>query len=223
MRLIINCVGGGTHSLFVNQPFLVRDVKKFLESKEGVPVPQQVLLFAGQELQDAGDLFNDYQMDQYSLAHEVVVYMQRQLAEPRQVYLCSSDHQSQLHPELVESSSTLSNVMDLLQLRSLTAGPFHKEEDGSSSIVVKRQDGSSTRLVVGAGDSISDLESKISAAQQGTAPSTLLFYQAADGCLHVVFSPSQDAAPRTYPVYQRSTLPQPAMMVSRQSCHQRQI
>lgn len=96
--------------------------------------------------------------------------MQRQLAEPRQVYLCSSDHQSQLHPELVESSSTLSNVMDLLQLRSLTAGPFHKEEDGSSSIVVKRQDGSSTRLVVGAGDSISDLESKISAAQQVRHP-----------------------------------------------------
>jgi hypothetical protein len=56
---------------------------------------------------------------------QVVVYMQRQLLEPVLVYLCQPGPAPCLmHPEIVESHSTLANIMALLQQRKLACRPF---------------------------------------------------------------------------------------------------
>ncbi len=56
---------------FVLEPMLVSEVKQHVQRLEGVPVEQQTLLFAGNELADHLDLQSDLQLDQYSLAEEV--------------------------------------------------------------------------------------------------------------------------------------------------------
>lgn len=104
---------------------------------------------------------------------QVVVYMQRHLHEPLRVYLCQpGTAPTQQQAEMVEASSTLSNIMNLLTTRHLVSRPFPSaavataaaaskakassaapsasSADGSSNpnailpscVVVKRQDGS---------------------------------------------------------------------------------
>jgi hypothetical protein len=61
----------------------------------------------------------------YILLLQVVVYMQQQLADPVRVYLCQpSLRPFKMHPELVENSSTLTNIMSLLTQRQLTCRSF---------------------------------------------------------------------------------------------------
>jgi hypothetical protein len=111
---------------------------------------------------------------------QVVVYLQPRLSLPVRVYLCGQPGTPNLRmfPEVVEASSTLANIQELLQLRQLTCMAFPAEEhsasipsaqqqqqqeqqqpaqacssstsSGSSSVVVKRQDGSCcSRVCVG--------------------------------------------------------------------------
>ncbi|WIA22995.1 hypothetical protein OEZ86_009913 [Tetradesmus obliquus] len=126
MRIIVNCTGGGSHSMMLLDSTTVHDLKQHIERKEGVPVHQQLLLFAGQVLcPDSALLLDHLGLDKFSLAHEVVVYMQRQLAEPVLVYLCQpGPAPCQLHAETVEAHSTLANIMGLLQQRKLASRPF---------------------------------------------------------------------------------------------------
>lgn len=53
---------------------------------------------------------------------------------------------------------------------------------------------------------------------QDVAPSHLSFCQAQDGCLHVVWGPSADSSSNSHTVYNRSSMPQTTMLVSREAC-----
>lgn len=64
-----------------------------------------------------------------SFVLQVVVYMQRQLSEPLRVFLCQpGPGPCRQHPEMVEASSTLSNIMQILTTRQLTTRPFPVQE-----------------------------------------------------------------------------------------------
>jgi len=61
-----------------------------------------------------------------ALVLQVVVYMQPQLSQPVRVYLSKQPGSAncRMFPEVVEASSTLANIQDLLAERQLTCMPF---------------------------------------------------------------------------------------------------
>eukprot|EP00878_Enallax_costatus_P043598 GHUV01051626.1.p1 GENE.GHUV01051626.1~~GHUV01051626.1.p1 ORF type:complete len:257 (+),score=87.20 GHUV01051626.1:404-1174(+) len=227
----------------------VLDLKQHVARKEGVSPDQQLLMFAGRQLfPDSALLLDHLALDSYSLAHEVVVYMQRQLSEPLRIYLCHpGTAPTQQQAEMVEASSTLSNIMNLLTTRHLSTRPFPTTaaalgsaapaaankpraaglasaggtdsavSSGSailpSCVVVKRQDGScSSKVHVTEDCTVQQLVETIEQVE-GVSASHLTFYQAPDGCLHVVYGPSADPCVNTHTVYSRSCKPQPPMQV----------
>lgn len=67
---------------------------------------------------------------------QVVVYMQPQLSQPVRVYLSTqpggSNAKQRLFPEVVEASSTLTNIQQLLTQHQLTCMPFPPPAQNSS-------------------------------------------------------------------------------------------
>lgn len=67
---------------------------------------------------------------------QVVVYMQPQLSQPVRVYLSTqpggSNAKQSLFPEVVEASSTLTNIQQLLEQRQLTCMPFPPPAQGQN-------------------------------------------------------------------------------------------
>ncbi|KIY99347.1 hypothetical protein MNEG_8615 [Monoraphidium neglectum] len=169
------------------------------------------LLFAGKSLEDADHIVEDLGLDRYNTRQEATLHVRRQLAAPRSVWLagCAAGGGQQQHLEAVERGSTMEQMMELLTVRGLAAAAF-ASTCGSGNVVVRRADGSTTRLTAGSKETISELEARIQAAE-GACPESLAFMQAPDGCLHVVFGPSQSSTASSFPVYCRNLLPQPVI------------
>ncbi|KAF6263369.1 hypothetical protein COO60DRAFT_459029 [Scenedesmus sp. NREL 46B-D3] len=224
MHIIINCTGGGSHSMMLLESTTVLELKQHIERKEGVSVHQQLLLFAGQVLcPDSALLLGNLGLDRFSLAHEVVVYMQRQLAEPVLVNLCQpGSAPCQMHPQIVEARSSLANVMALLQQHKLAGRPFPVAAGAgvkSKTAGERRHESAGVGAPHSAGMSLGSASSSVTELQvvihqvEGAAPTHLSFYQAQDGCLHVVWGPSTDSSSNSHTVYSRSSMPQTTMLL----------
>lgn len=74
---------------------------------------------------------------------QIVVYMQRQLSEPLRIFLCQPGAAATQQAEMVEASSTLSNIMSLLTTRHLTTRPFPTAAAGAASITAGAEPASS--------------------------------------------------------------------------------
>jgi hypothetical protein len=96
---------------------------------------------------------------------QVVVYMQRQLAEPVLVYLCQpGPAPCQMHPEIVEARSNLGNIMALLQQRKLASRPFPAAAAAAAAAASAQQQmlaprGSTHSSVASARSSVADSSS----------------------------------------------------------------
>lgn len=128
-----------------------------------------------------------------------------ELRQPKLVYLCRGQDKSHMTTDLVEYSSPLSEVMGLLESRAMGAG-----FGGQTAVLAKRRDGSTIPVRLDPGMTLQDLEEAV-AQHERVRPTTLVFYQAQDGHLHVTVTPSHDASSDTYPVYARPVLPQRPM------------
>ncbi|KAG1659691.1 hypothetical protein FOA52_004330 [Chlamydomonas sp. UWO 241] len=204
MRLLVNCPSGESRLLQVDSNATVAELKHELHQLEGIPVVQQVLCYAGNDLKDHLTLA-DHELDQYTLSDEVVIYLSKRREKPKLIYLASRARLAQKVPELVEADMPVGDVAALLDSRGL-AGGFAP----GAPIYCKRQDGSTVPLKVDPKISINALEERI-AKQEGIAVEALTFMQAQDGAMHVFLWPSSESSNDVYPVYARSVLPQPAM------------
>lgn len=213
MRLLVSCTSGNVHSLYVGGPTKVGDVKRALESLEGVSAERQSLLFAGKTLEDHQCLIEDYRIEDYSLSDEVMVYMYPTLASSRIIFLAGLSSVDKTITEAVEDSSSLIDVKKLLRSHGL-AGDFVSEMEATESgcVVVRRTDGTTVQTVAHSSDSLVDLDRKIMLAE-AFSPRQYLFYQARDGCLHVLCGPGLfERSESGYTVYCRCAVPQQPIM-----------
>ncbi|GIM08990.1 hypothetical protein Vretimale_12886 [Volvox reticuliferus] len=197
MRVLVNCPSGESRLFQIDAQATVLELKQALQEAEGIPVKQQVLCFAGNNLKDHLSLA-DHNLEAYTLSDEVVLYLSKRLAHPKRVYLTSRLKLDQQAAELVEADTPVGSLMGLLESRGF-ATPFTP----GASIVVKRQDGSTVPITVVATEELQAMEDRV-AAQEGVAPTCCTFLQAQDGNMHVQLCPSASASTDTYPVYKRS-------------------
>ncbi|GLC42983.1 hypothetical protein PLESTB_000279700 [Pleodorina starrii] len=203
MRVLVNCPSGESRLFQIDAQATVLELKQALQEAEGIPVKQQVLCFAGNNLKDHLSLA-DHNLEAYTLSDEVVLYLSKRLAKPKRVYLTARNKLSQQAAELVEADSPVGSLMGLLESRGF-ATPFSP----TASIVVKRKDGSTVPIAVAASEELQAMEDRV-ATQEGVAPTCCTFLQAQDGNMHVVLYPSASSSTDTYPVYKRGAM-QPAM------------
>ncbi|KAG2426184.1 hypothetical protein HXX76_013165 [Chlamydomonas incerta] len=197
MRVLVNCPSGESRLFQIDAQATVLELKQALQEAEGIPVKQQVLCFAGNNLKDHLSLA-DHNLEAYTLSDEVVLYLSKRLSQPKRVYLASRHKLSQQAAELVEADTPVGSLMGLLESRGF-ATPFAP----GASIVLKRQDGSSVPLTVAPGEELQALEDRV-AKQEGVTPTCCTFLQAQDGNMHVQVYPSGSASSNTYPVYKRN-------------------
>lgn len=183
----------------------VLELKQVLQESEGIPVKQQVLCFAGNNLKDHLSLA-DHNLEAYTLSDEVVLYLAKKLADPKRIYLAPRHRLTQQQAEQVEGDMPVGSVMQLLESRGF-ASTFTE----AARIHCKRQDGSTIPLDVNPAWGIQQLEDRV-ASQEGVSPSCCTFVQAQDGALHVQVFPSKSASSDSYPVYMRPVRPQITML-----------
>lgn len=134
----------------------------------GIPVKQQVLCFAGNHLKDHLTLA-EHNLDAYTLSDEVVLYLNKRLADPKQVFLSRRDKLSQPSAELVEADMPVGGVMALLESRGFAA-PFGT----AAHIYGKRQDGSCLPLTINPEEPLQALEERIASSEVSDAtPSSM--------------------------------------------------
>ncbi|PNH09838.1 Polyubiquitin [Tetrabaena socialis] len=204
MRVLVNCPSGESRLFQIDAQATVLELKQILQEAEGIPVKQQVLCFAGNNLKDHLSLA-DHNLEAYTLSDEVVLYLSKRLAAPKRVYLASRQKLSQQAAELVEADTPVGSLMGLLESRG-----FATQFSPGASIIVKRQDGSTVPMAVDAAEELQALEDRV-AAQEGVTPSCCTFLQAQCGAMHVQVYPSASASSNTYPVYKRNAM-QPIIM-----------
>ncbi|KAG2497478.1 hypothetical protein HYH03_004631 [Edaphochlamys debaryana] len=209
MRVLVNCPSGESRLFQIDSQATVLELKQALQEAEGIPVKQQVLCFAGNNLKDHLSLA-DHNLEAYTLSDEVVLYLSKRLAAPKRVYLVSRHKLSQQAAELVEADMPVGAIMGLLESRG-----FATAFAGTASIVLKRQDGSAIPLSVHPTEELQALEDRI-AAKEGVTPTCCTFLQAQDGNMHVQVFPSGSASTNTYPIYRRNNT-QPMIMKKEES------
>lgn len=206
MRVVINCPSGKSHLLQLAGDISVHDLKLRMQDIEGIPVAQQEIIFGGQGLRDECSL-SEYQIQEYTLADEVVLYLQKVIAAPLHIFLSGHQARSRIVTEIVEEQMLLDDVQNLLVSRNLAS----KFEPGMQP-VVKRQDGTTVLLDIDIHvHSIDHLKGLIKESE-GCSPEKLLFLQSHDGALHIQFSPCAAAHENSHSVYKRSGAPQQLMM-----------
>ncbi|GFR49732.1 hypothetical protein Agub_g11889 [Astrephomene gubernaculifera] len=196
MRVLVNCPSGESRLFQIDSQATVLELKQALQEAEGIPVKQQVLCFAGNNLKDHLSLA-DHNLEAYTLSDEVVLYLSKRLSQPKRVYLASRNKLSQQAAELVEADSPVGSLMGLLESRGF-ATPFAP----GASIVLKRQDGSTIPLHVSHAEELQGMEERV-AEKEGVVPTCCTFLQAQDGNMHVQVYPSASASTNTYPIYKR--------------------
>ena len=70
MRVLVNCPSGESRLFQIDAQATVLELKQALQEQEGIPVKQQVLVFAGNTLKDHLSLA-DHNLEAYTLSDEV--------------------------------------------------------------------------------------------------------------------------------------------------------
>lgn len=69
MQLFINSLAGNTITINCSSDDTIRDIKKYIESKEAIKIADQHLVYGGKSLQDQKKISDYYDLREYCTIH----------------------------------------------------------------------------------------------------------------------------------------------------------
>lgn len=104
-----DCIAPGDVMLACKCQTALQTSPAFVRHGAGIPVKQQVICFGGQHLKDHASI-REYNLDEFTLSDEVVLYLSSRLSSPKAIFLTSWSKPSQLVQEHVEADMPVGEV-----------------------------------------------------------------------------------------------------------------